>query len=149
MTSLFRDRSLNQSKRETMTDASLLSPFGDLTPTLSAADLHDTTYEIFVAACRTSSGKSLTYIYSNSSSSDRSSSPSSSSPSMQRSLTSTAASKMKKVLGIQSSSKRSEGSQSSDEKTKKPVTVGELCEVKRERMKTTMIFGSYEEVLEG
>ncbi|KAF5936151.1 hypothetical protein HYC85_027280 [Camellia sinensis] len=142
MASLFRDRSLGQSKRETMTTAaaaaaSLPSPFGDLTPTLSAADIRDTAYEIFVAACRTSSGKSLTYISSNSSNSDRSLSPSPSSPSMQRSLTSTAASKMKKALGIQSSSKRSEGSPSSGGKTKKPVTVGELMRVQMRVSETT------------
>ncbi|CAL5435578.1 unnamed protein product [Camellia sinensis] len=142
MASLFRDRSLGQSKRETMTTAaaaaaSLPSPFGDLTPTLSAADIRDTAYEIFVAACRTSSGKSLTYISSNSSNSDRSLSPSPSSPSMQRYVTSTAASKMKKALGIQSSSKRSEGSPSSGGKTKKPVTVGELMRVQMRVSETT------------
>ncbi|KAI7987285.1 hypothetical protein LOK49_LG13G02379 [Camellia lanceoleosa] len=146
MASLFRDRSLGQSKRETMTTAttttataaaSLPSPFGDLTPTLSAADIRDTAYEIFVAACRTSSGKSLTYISSNSSNYDRSPSPSPSSPSMQRSLTSTAASKMKKALGIQSSSNRSEGSPSSGWKTKKPVTVGELMRVQMRVSETT------------
>ncbi|GMQ03462.1 hypothetical protein CsSME_00049250 [Camellia sinensis var. sinensis] len=132
MASLFRDRSLGQSKRETMTTAaaaaaSLPSPFGDLTPTLSAADIRDTAYEIF----------SLTYISSNSSNSDRSLSPSPSSPSMQRYVTSTAASKMKKALGIQSSSKRSEGSPSSGGKTKKPVTVGELMRVQMRVSETT------------
>ncbi|XAR64637.1 hypothetical protein NMG60_11008389 [Bertholletia excelsa] len=104
MASLFRDRSLGQSKRESMTGASscftsssssasstfaamatmtisssLPSPFGNLTLALSAADLRGIAYEIFVAACRTSSGKPLTYIPSNSSSQDRSPSPSPSS----------------------------------------------------------------------
>lgn len=52
---------------------------------------------------------------------------------MQRSLTSTAASKMKKALGLRSSSstgiKRPEGSPGSGGKPKKPVTVGELMRV--------------------
>ncbi|GMP94917.1 hypothetical protein CsSME_00044178 [Camellia sinensis var. sinensis] len=164
MASLFRDLSLGQSRRETMTgttssrftaaatsaatttttvNAFLPSPFGDLTPTLSAADLRDTAYEIFVAASRTTSGKPLTYISTNSAAAaDRSPSPSpsslASSPSMQRSITSTAASKVKKALGLRSSlnsglgsgSKRSEGSPSSSGgKGKRPVTVGELMRV--------------------
>ncbi|XAR69295.1 hypothetical protein NMG60_11000828 [Bertholletia excelsa] len=178
MASLFRERSLGQSKRESTTGASsrfisssssgssaaaaaaatvatmtisssLPSPFGNLTPTLSAADLRDTAYEIFVAACRTSSGKPLTYIPSNSSSQDRSPSPSpsslSSSPSMQRSLTSTAASKMKKALGLRSGSnsgsgsKRSEGSPGSGGKggNKRPLTVGELMRVQMRVSDTT------------
>lgn len=52
---------------------------------------------------------------------------------MQRSLTSTAASKMKKALGLRSSSssgiKRAEGSPGSGGKPKKPVTIGELMRV--------------------
>uniref|UniRef100_A0A5B7AFT1 MHD1 domain-containing protein n=1 Tax=Davidia involucrata TaxID=16924 RepID=A0A5B7AFT1_DAVIN len=173
MASLFRDRSLGLSKRGTMNGttssrfssltasttspatvtatASLPSPFGDLSPTLSATDLRDTAYEIFVAACRTSSGKPLTYIPTNSSSADRSPSPSpspsslSNSPSMQRSLTSTAASKVKKALGLRSSSnsglgsgsKRNEGSPSSAGKAKRPVTVGELMRVQMRVLETT------------
>ncbi|KAA8521841.1 hypothetical protein F0562_012537 [Nyssa sinensis] len=169
MASLFRDRSLGLSKRGTMTGttssrfsalsvsttapatvtvtatASLPSPFGDLPPTLSATDLRDTAYEIFVAACRTSSGKPLTYIPSNSSGSDRSPSPSpsslSNSPSMQRSITSTAASKVKKALGLRSSSnsglKRNESSPSSAGKAKRPVTVGELMRVQMRVSETT------------
>ncbi|XP_016493453.1 protein unc-13 homolog [Nicotiana tabacum] len=160
MASLFRDRTLGYSRRESTGAAAtaavsttsscrystssssaalspLPSPFSDLTPSLSASDLRETAYEIFVAACRTSTGKALTYIPT-----DRSPSPSpspsnsnssSSSPSMQRSLTSTAASKMKKALGLRSSSssgiKRAEGSPGSGGKPKKPVTVGELMRV--------------------
>ncbi|XP_047307376.1 protein unc-13 homolog [Impatiens glandulifera] len=155
MASLFRDKSLGQSKRESTMPAaavtrlnsgvlsgastSLPSPFGGITPTISSADLRETAYEIFVAACRTSSGKPLTYIPSNSTNSDRSPSPSPSSnsisPSMQRSLTSAAASKVKKAFGLRSSSnsslgiKKIEGSPPSGGKTKKPVTVGELMRV--------------------
>ncbi|KAM3282137.1 protein unc-13 [Capsicum chacoense] len=157
MASLFRDRTLGYSRRDSagagsvptissVTSATsscrystsssalspLQSPFPDLTPSLSTTDLRETAYEIFVAACRTSSGKALTYIPS-----DRSPSPSTnyntSSPSMQRSLTSTAASKMKKALGLRSSSssgiKRAEGSPGSGGKPKKPVTIGELMRV--------------------
>lgn len=56
------------------------------------------------------------------------------SPSLQRSLTSTASSKMKKALGLRSSSKRgseggSPGSYGSGGKIKKPVTIGELMRV--------------------
>ncbi|CAK9184881.1 unnamed protein product [Ilex paraguariensis] len=144
MASIFRDRTLGHSKRElttrtstttmsTITISSLPSPFGDLTPTLTTTDLRDTAYEIFVAACRTSFGKPLTYI-PNSSSSERSPSPSSLSntPSMNKSLTSTAASKMKKALGLRSGSNSVSGSKiiesspGSGGKVKKPVTVGEL-----------------------
>ncbi|XP_058222177.1 protein unc-13 homolog [Rhododendron vialii] len=167
MASLFRDRSLlGQSKRDMtgttssrfaattatiITSSPLPSPFGDLTPTLSASDLRETAYEIFVAACRTSSGKPLTFVPSSSSAGgERSNSPSpslsslSSSPSMQqRSLTSTAASKMKKALGLRSSGsgslKRSgEGSPTTSVGSgggggrgnkRAPVTVGELMRV--------------------
>ncbi|XP_060208341.1 protein unc-13 homolog [Lycium barbarum] len=132
---------LSSSSGATAVLSPLPSPFPDLTPSLSTTDLRETAYEIFVAACRTSTGKALTYIPSNSS--DRSPSPSpsnsnnsSSSPSMQRSLTSTAASKMKKALGLRSSSnstlgtnKRAEGSPGSGGKPKKPLTIGDLMRV--------------------
>ncbi|KAJ8531365.1 hypothetical protein K7X08_026799 [Anisodus acutangulus] len=148
MASLFRDRTLGYSRRDSTTTGAatsssaaalspLPSPFPDLTPSLSATDIRETAYEIFVAACRTSTGKALTYIPSISS--DRSPSPSnnsnssSPSPSVQRSLTSTAASKMKKALGLRSSSssgiKWAEGSPGSGGKPKKPVTIGELMRV--------------------
>ncbi|KAK3023129.1 hypothetical protein RJ639_043968 [Escallonia herrerae] len=158
MASLFRDRTLGQSKRDTSTAhsraasscftaattpaaaaAALPSPFGDLMPTLSAEDLRETAYEIFVAACRTSTGKPLTYIPSNTSADRSPSSPSpSNSPSLQRSITSTAASKVKKALGLRSSSnsgllKKGEGSPTTSSggsgKGRRPVTVGELMRV--------------------
>ncbi|XP_023743121.1 protein unc-13 homolog [Lactuca sativa] len=163
MASLFsRERILGQSKRDsngpvmngtnslrysssfaaaattTTTLDPLPSPFGDLTPTLSPTDLRETAYEIFVAACRTSTGKPLTYIPNNASSytPDRSSqSPSLSGSPSQRSITSTAASKMKKALGLRSSSSAgSPGSAGSGAgsggKVKKTVmTVGELMRI--------------------
>nr|GMC50902.1 protein unc-13 homolog [Ipomoea batatas] len=58
------------------------SPFDDLTPMLTAADIRETAYEIFVAACRTSTDKALTYI-----------------PSTGKALT-----EMKKAMGLRSSS---------------------------------------------
>ncbi|KAL8101650.1 hypothetical protein AgCh_033519 [Apium graveolens] len=150
MASLFRDRS-SLSKRDSLSTtassrfsgagagaASLPSPFGDLSPSLSSTDLRDTAYEIFVAACRTSTGKPLTYIPA--SNSDRlSNSPSMSSSPSQRSITSTAASKMKKALGLRSSSGSglstgSAGSPSPPVKSKRPLTVGELM---RAQMRVT------------
>ncbi|CBI20849.3 unnamed protein product, partial [Vitis vinifera] len=145
MAHLFRDLSLGHSKRGTtatvaatavtataMPVADLPSPFGQLTPTLTDSDLRLTAYEIFVSACRTSSGKPLSSI----SQADRSSSSSSPtptppiSPSLQRSLTSTAASRVKKAFGLKyspSSKKSPSGKDTSPAKAaKKPMTVGEL-----------------------
>ncbi|KAL9275759.1 unc-13-like protein [Drosera capensis] len=126
----------------------LSSPFAsDLTPTLSISDLRDTAYEIFVAACRTSSAKplsssnghhhaaasspstSLTWSPSYSSSSEvNTPSPT---PSLQRSISSTA-SKMKKALGLRSSSSRKgNGNERSEggKRNGRPLTVGELMRV--------------------
>ncbi|KAL2453691.1 Protein of unknown function (DUF810) [Abeliophyllum distichum] len=124
--------------------AALPSPFGDVS--LSATDLRASAYEIFLASTRSSSSKPLTYASNNQSnnnnitSHDGNSSMSNGnnssnlSPSLQRSLTSTAASKMKKALGLRSSSKRgsdggSPGNSGSGGKIKKPVTIGELMRV--------------------
>ncbi|MQM02477.1 hypothetical protein Taro_035239 [Colocasia esculenta] len=113
----------------------LPSPYGELGCAVSRAELRETAYEIFVAVCRTTGGKPLTYI----SQAERAGTPertlspslssaSSVSPSFQRSLTSTAASKMKKALGMKS--KKSPGKESSPSKSlKKPMTVGELVRV--------------------
>ncbi|WOL11100.1 hypothetical protein Cni_G19861 [Canna indica] len=127
------------SSMPTAAAADLPSPFGHLGVSLSDADLRETAYEIFVAASRTTGAKPLTYIPQSErtpTSADRSSSSSSSSlsfspspSSLQRSLTSTAASKMKKALGLKSSSskKGSPGKDSTPSKPpKKPATVGEL-----------------------
>ncbi|XP_072977774.1 protein unc-13 homolog [Typha angustifolia] len=123
--------------------STLPSPFGNISTSLSDPDLRETAYEIFVASCRSTGGKPLTYIPQSSSSSsgagERSLSPSVSmspsssiSPSLQRSLTSAAASKMKKALGLKPSSKKSPGKDGSPSKSspaKKPATVGELMRV--------------------
>lgn len=149
---LFRDLSLGHSKRRDSTTPSppslkimpppptaddLPSPLGQLSTILSDEYLTLTAYEIFVAACRTSSGKPLSSSIANSSSNNNNShsdSPSHNSPlGIQRSLTSTAASKVKKAFGLKSpgsGSKKSPGSGSASGsgqgKLKRPLTVGEL-----------------------
>ncbi|KAK4274266.1 hypothetical protein QN277_017516 [Acacia crassicarpa] len=148
MALLFRDLSLGHSKREAspptvtvnksaMVADVLPSPLGQLASKLTDSELRLTAFEIFVAACRTSSGKSLSN--GPNSSSNHSDSPShnptnsSNSPALQRSITSTAASKVKKAFGLKSpgsGSKKSPGSASSpasgQQKSKRPLTVGEL-----------------------
>ncbi|KAI3771447.1 hypothetical protein L6452_02611 [Arctium lappa] len=98
----------------------LSDPFGQLGLDLSDSDLRETAYEIFLGACRSSGGgRPLTYVSQSSgrSSSDRAAS------SLQRSLTLTAASKVKKALGIKSKDKN-KGSEEN-----RPATVGELMRV--------------------
>ncbi|KAJ4825086.1 hypothetical protein Tsubulata_035201 [Turnera subulata] len=163
MASLFRDLSLGHSKREstppppplTMPSklanssssaaADLDSPLGELSSNLSDSDLRATAYEIFVAVCRTSSGKPLSYtsssnsttdspgqLNSNGSNNNHNNSPST--PAIQRSLTSAAASKMKKALGLKSpgsGSKKSPGSgggsgSGQGKSSRKALTLGEL-----------------------
>lgn len=112
----------------------LPSPFG--APNLSDSELRDTAYEILVGACRSSGTRPLTYI------------PQSEKPeraptvtpsaSLQRSLTSSAASRVKKALGLKTTSKRRVaavgGGESVSEgqgqgRVKKAVTTGELMRV--------------------
>lgn len=117
---------------------SLPSPFGDPAPNLSDSELRETAYEILVAACRSTGSRPLTYI-PQSPKSDRSNGVTTASlapsPSLHRSLTSTAASKVKKALGMK---KRigdgdgdGDGGESSGQpgRSKKSVTVGELVRV--------------------
>ncbi|PON67819.1 hypothetical protein PanWU01x14_099870 [Parasponia andersonii] len=158
MAHLFRDLSLGHSKREsaaaaatsvpskptitttTRPAADLPSPLGQLSDSaqLTDSDLRLTAYEIFVAACRTSSGKPLTFVPSSNSDSPTNHSHSPSSPALQRSLTSAAASKVKKAFGLKSpgsGSKKSPGSGSGSGsgsglgKSKKALTVGELMRI--------------------
>ncbi|KAJ9688334.1 hypothetical protein PVL29_014167 [Vitis rotundifolia] len=134
---IFRERGVGESKRHTamiMVDGAAAmefpNPFGEVGNSLSDSDLRETAYMIFVGAGRSSGGKPLTYI-SQSEKAERASSFSGAPPSLQRSLTSTAASKVKKALGLNSSSKRGAAKESSaaQAKSKKPVTVGELMRV--------------------
>lgn len=102
----------------------LESPFGELGCQLSEDHLRETAYEIFIAACRPSAGRStLTYIPQSEKAAERPERSLSVSPSLQKSLTSAAASKMKKALGLRPSSKKTHSSPS---RSKKPQTIGEL-----------------------
>ncbi|KAL4325057.1 hypothetical protein GQ457_11G016870 [Hibiscus cannabinus] len=156
MTHLFRDLSLGHSKREStptppplqtkpqpmpskLTTTDLQSPFGQLASQLTDSDLRLTAYDVFLAVCRTSSSKPLSTSASFNSDSPSLNSPSENhnhSPALQRSLTSAAASKMKKALGLKSpgsssGSKKSPGSGpgSGHGKSKRPMTVGELMRI--------------------
>ena len=140
MSKIFRDRTLGSSKRHNNNDdddfqapmqpvEDLKSPFG--APNLSDSELRESAYEILVGACRSTGTRPLTYI-PQSEKLDRvpTMAPS---PSLQRSLTSSAASRVKKALGLKttSSSKRrvGVGDSVSQGRVKKAVTVGELMRV--------------------
>nr|KJB27281.1 hypothetical protein B456_004G288600 [Gossypium raimondii] len=156
MAHLFRDLSLGHSKREStppppplqtkpppmptnkLTSPDLQSPLGQLASQLTDSDLRLTAYDVFLAVCRTSASKPLSTSASSISDSSSQNSPgqnhnhSPSSPALQRSLTSAAASKMKKALGLKSpGSKKSPGSapSSGQGKSKRPTTVGELMRI--------------------
>lgn len=104
----------------------IVSPFGDAAPNISDSELRETAYEILVGACRSTGVRPLTYI-PQSERAERTPAPSlSSAPSLQRSLTSTAASKVKKALGMKSIKKRVSGESVGQGKAKRAVTVGEL-----------------------
>ncbi|GAV87548.1 DUF810 domain-containing protein [Cephalotus follicularis] len=94
----------------------LPSPFGGPAPSLTDSELRETAYEILVGACRSTGNRPLTYI----SQSERAS-PISSAPSLQRSVSSAAASRVKKALGMKSGSTK--------KRAKIAVTVGELVRV--------------------
>lgn len=104
----------------------VVSPFGDAAPNISDSEFRETAYEILVGACRSTGVRPLTYI-PQSERAERTPAPSlSSAPSLQRSLTSTAASKVKKALGMKSIKKRVSGESVGQGKAKRAVTVGEL-----------------------
>ncbi|KAL3625444.1 hypothetical protein CASFOL_030898 [Castilleja foliolosa] len=97
-----------------------MEPFGKLGVDLSPWELRETAYEILIGACRSSgSAKRLTYVSNSISNSReiRSQAQLSSSPSMQRCLSMSCESKLKKALGLNSGRKRV------------GVTVGELIRV--------------------
>ncbi|KAL1204422.1 unc-13-like protein [Cardamine amara subsp. amara] len=156
MAHLFRELSLGQSKRETTPPPSQSatsrsfsmssakpsdlpqSPLGQLAVQLSDSDLRFTAYEIFVASCRSATGKPLSSAVLVTVSNSDSPNGSPATPAIQRSLTSAAASKMKKALGMRSSSSLSPGSNQSsgsasasgsNGKSKRPTTVGELMRI--------------------
>ncbi|KAK2405539.1 protein unc-13 protein [Trifolium repens] len=91
------------------------SPFGDPPSNLPTSDLRETAYEILLAACRSSGPKPLTFI----SQSERGIRDPAPAASLHRSRTSMAASKVKKALGLKTTSSKS----------KRAVTTGELVRV--------------------
>lgn len=109
------------------------SPFGHFNSELSDSDLRLSAYEILIGACRTSGTRPLTYIPQSDktisqykvSTADAPSPP----PSLHRSLTSSAASKVKRSLGMRSGStkRRLGGGESAGNKG--TATVGELVRV--------------------
>ncbi|KAK8644936.1 hypothetical protein V6N13_118795 [Hibiscus sabdariffa] len=111
---------------ETMT-----CPFGELATNLSDSELREKAYEIMVAACRSSGGKPLTFISQSERKSERAAATPTfaSTPSLQRYLTLTAASKVKKALGLKSSPRRLVSGDSESERVKKAVTIGEMLRV--------------------
>ncbi|KDP33727.1 hypothetical protein JCGZ_07298 [Jatropha curcas] len=145
MSHIFRDKSLGNSSRHAQNGAvavtmavypiqDLQSPFSDAAPNLSDSELRESAYEILIGACRTSGTRPLTYISQSERTSDKASAPSTAAaPSLQRSLTSTAASKVKKALGLRSgpTKRRTGGAGDSVNggREKKTVTIGELVRV--------------------
>ncbi|KAG8491541.1 hypothetical protein CXB51_014802 [Gossypium anomalum] len=146
MSGRLRDRSSSQAKRHshhqtTTTVAAaaampkylsetLPCPFGELATNLSDSALRETAYEILVGACRSTGGKPLTYISQSERNSERTATPTlTSAASLQRSLTSTAASKVKKALGLRSSGRKKVSGESDSERVKKSVTIGEMLRV--------------------
>ncbi|TQD98933.1 hypothetical protein C1H46_015576 [Malus baccata] len=81
----------------------LPSSLGQLSAQLSDSDLRLTAHEIFIAACHISTGKALTFTPSTADSPTQHANSPNDSSALQRSLTSTAANKMKKALGLKSS----------------------------------------------
>ncbi|KGN56167.1 protein unc-13 homolog [Cucumis sativus] len=109
------------------------SPFGDLGLQLSETELRVTAYEILIGSCRSTGSKPLTYISQSERGVDRSPSLSTVA-SLHRSLTSTAASKFKKTLGLKSSSSAKKRIVGGDEsgnqgRAKLGLTVGELIRI--------------------
>lgn len=136
MANILRDRVFGSSRRHqrqpTQTTMpvypieDLPSPFGDLGLNISDSELRETAYEILIGVCRSSGGKPLTYI-PQSERTDRAVALTPS-PSLQRSLTSTAASRVKKALGLKPR-RRNEDEAVSQGRTKRSVTVGEMMRV--------------------
>ncbi|KAJ4839865.1 hypothetical protein Tsubulata_003170 [Turnera subulata] len=163
MSRLFRDKSLGGSKRHVynQTTAAVVasaigaappppasamdevkSPFGgdSVGPGLTGSELRESAYEILIAACRSSGSRPLTYVSQSekaaASSADKASAPAlTQAPSLQRSLTSSAASKVKKALGMRSKRRGDvpaggeAAAPASQGRGRKAVTVGELIRV--------------------
>ncbi|GAB2292350.1 hypothetical protein Dimus_026596 [Dionaea muscipula] len=101
----------------------LPDPFGELGCPISDSELRETAYELFVGACRSSGSKPLTYIPQSEKKAERSSS--STALSLQRSLTSSAAGKVKAALGLKSKSPRKGEWEGEQKGRKSAATIGE------------------------
>jgi len=110
----FNNKKHHQTLQNTMPINDIPSPFGDPPSNLPSSELRETAYEILLAACRSAGPKPLTFI----SQSERGNKDPAPSASLHRSRTSMAASKVKKALGLKTSS--------SSLKNKRAVTTGEL-----------------------
>ncbi|KAH1067656.1 hypothetical protein J1N35_032643 [Gossypium stocksii] len=106
----------------------LTCPLAELATNLSDSELRETAYEVLVGACRSSGVKPLTFISHSEKNSGRAPALTSTA-SLQRSLSSTAASNVKKALGLKSSWKRQVSGESDSERVKKAVTIGEMLRV--------------------
>lgn len=107
----------------------LTCPFGELATNLSDSELRETAYEILVGACRSSGVKPLTFISHSEKNSGRASAALNSTASLQRSLSLTGDSNVKKALGLKPSRRRQVSGESDSERVKKAVTIGEMLRV--------------------
>ncbi|CAI9100420.1 OLC1v1037423C1 [Oldenlandia corymbosa var. corymbosa] len=124
------------SKMPQLDGGDLPNPFGQLGLHFSESELRETAYEILIGACRSSgASRPLTYVSNSMRTTERSLSMS---PSLQRSVTSVAASKVKKALGLKSSRRKVSGVESEEadgggreagSQKKRSSTVGELMRV--------------------
>ncbi|GKU97914.1 hypothetical protein SLEP1_g10988 [Rubroshorea leprosula] len=121
MSSQFRDKPTSESKRHGQQSHHSEPPMPNYLVEAIPSPFSD-------AARSLSSEKPLTYIPQSERNGETSASPApaGSSASLQRSLTSTAASKVKKALGLESSGRRRNGGESSgQERVKRAVTTGD------------------------
>ncbi|TKY60845.1 hypothetical protein E2542_SST17947 [Spatholobus suberectus] len=106
------------------------SPFADAAPNLSESELRETAYEILVGACRSSGPKPLTFFSHSDSNRGDKRNPS---PSLYRSLTVTASSKVKKKLGLKTTSSRNKRAATTGELMRVQMRVSELTDTRVRR----------------
>ena len=127
-------------RQQTTTDTETLTcPFGELGTNLSDSELRETAYEILVGACRSYGGKPFTYISESERNSERvAETPTLTSKALLwRSLTSRAASKVMKALGMKSSRRRKVSGESDSGRLKKAGAIGEMLRVQMRVSKQT------------
>ena len=110
----------------------LPSPFADVAPNLSESELRETAYEILVGACRSAGPKPLTFI-SQSNRGDGNAVQSTSSGSLQRSLTWRAVNKVKKAVGLKTTSSGSRQAGTRGELMRVQMRVSELTDTRIRR----------------